>query len=325
MNSMDALSLAPAHAALLRCAASDIDVGGPWLFWSAPPSLSLRRSLESLGQLVPVLVDGSGARPVLVAGSARVTVLAELGREVLCLDLGATNGLIRGIAYAQSNAGRETSDGQVVLAMRYFQTLPDADQESVFNALGLEPRSKRLRLVRSWLSLPAHWDAFLCAGAVPLACADLLEAFSSEDRDSLEALFVSLSWSRGNAVNVLTWIREICLRDGVSVAGVLEGAGVKDILAGGLSPKDAMSRITQEVRLLRYPALSGMERDFQEAARAISGGTRWKVTQPDLFESDAVELSVRLTSPAELGAASQELARIAAREDLDTLFCAGRK
>jgi ParB family transcriptional regulator, chromosome partitioning protein len=325
MNSAHTLSLASAHAVLLRCAASDIDIGGPWLFWSAPPSPSLRRSLERQGQLVPVLVDASGARPVLVAGSARVSVLAELGRDVLCLDLGATDGLARGIAYAQSNAGREISDGQVVLAMRYFQTLPDADQDSVLNALGLEPRSKRLRLVRSWLSLPAHWDAFLCAGAVPLACADLLEAFAPNDRQSLEVLFATLSWSRGNAVNVLTWIREICLRDGACVAGVLEEAGVKDILAGGLSPKDAMSRITQEVRLLRYPALSGMERDFQEAARKVSAGTRWRVTQPDLFESDAVELSVRLTSPSELGAASAELARIAAREDLEALFLAGRK
>ena len=325
MNSAHTLSLAPAHAVLLRCAASDIDIGGPWLFWSAPPSPSLRRSLERQGQLVPVLVDASGARPVLVAGSARVSALAELGGEVLCLDLGATDGLARGIAYAQSNAGREISDGQVVLAMRYFQTLPDADPDSVLNALGLEPRSKRLRLVRSWLSLPAYWDAFLCAGGVPLACADLLEAFAPADRESLEVLFATLSWSRGNAVNVLTWIREVCLRDGVCAADVLDKAGVKDILAGGLSPKDAMSRITQEVRLLRYPALSGMERDFQEAARKVSAGTRWRVTQPDFFESDAVELSVRVTSPEELRAAGAELVRIAAREDLAALFVAGCK
>ena len=325
MNSMNALPLAPEPATLLRCPASDIDAGGPWLFWSAPPSPSLRRSLESQGQLVPVLVDASGDGPVLVAGAARVSALADLGREVLCLDLGAMDGLARGIAYVQSNAGRETSDGHVVSAMRYFQTLPDADEESVLNALGLEPRSKRLRLVRSWLSLPVHWDAFLGAGAVPLACADVLEAFAPADRESLEVLFATLSWSRGNAVNVLTWIREICLRDGACVAEVLDGAGVKDILSGGLSPKDAMSRITQEVRLLRYPALSGMERDFQEAVRAVWGGTRWRVTQPDLFESDAVELSVRLTSTAELVAASRELARVADREDLDALFCAGRK
>ena len=325
MNMVDTPSRVPRQAAILRCRASDLDAGGSWLFWSAPPSSALRRSLESQGQLMPALVDASGARPVLIAGAARVAALAELGRDVLCLDLGATDGLGRGLAYVQSNSGRDISDGQVVLAMRYFQALPDCDQGSVLDALGLEPRSKRLRLIRSFLSLPARWDALLCAGAIPLACADLLEAFAAADLEALEPLFAVLSWSRGNAVNVLTWIREICARDGVPAAKVLEGAGVRDILAGGLSPKDAMSRITQEMRLMRYPALSGMERDFLEAARAVSAGTSWRVAQPDLFESDAVELSVRLTSPEGLRAASAELVRIAAREDLGDLFVAGRK
>lgn len=325
MNMVDVLTHASARAELLRCPASDLDVGGPWLFWSAPPTPALRRSLENRGQLIPVLVDASGARPVLVAGAARVRVLAELGREALCLDLGAMDGQARGLAYVQSNAGREVSDGQVVLAMRYFQTLPDCDQAAVLESLGLEPRSKRLRLVRSFLSLPGRWDEFLCAGAVPLACADLLEAFAPGDLEALEELFTTLSWSRGSAVNVLTWIREICARDQAAAGDVLDGAGVKDILAGGLSPKDAMNRITQEVRLLRYPALSGMERDFLTAARAVSAGTRWRVTQPDLFESDAVEVCARLTSPDAVRAASAELARIAAREDLDDLFVVGRE
>ena len=56
----------------------------------------------------------------------------------------------------------------------------------------------------------------------------------------------------------------------------------------------------------------------------MSAGTRWRVSQPDLFESDAVELSVRLTSSEGLRAASAELVRIAAREDLDDLFLVGR-
>ena len=47
--------------------------------------------------------------------------------------------------------------------------------------------------------------------------------------------------------------------------------------------------------------------------------------QPDLFESNGVELSVRLTSPAELRSACAELTRIAAREDLADLFPEGLK
>ncbi|MBU4526088.1 MAG: hypothetical protein KUA37_09055 [Desulfomicrobium sp.] len=323
MNKVDAPRWGHACATILRCAASDIDVKGPWLFWSAPPSPALRGSLERHGQLVPILVDAGGARPVLVAGAARAAILAELGREVLCLDIGALSDEARGLAYVQSNADRELTDGHLVLAMRYFLSLPGCDMESVLEALGLDARSKRLRLIRSWLRLPRRWDGLLCSGAVPLACADLLETFAPEDLSVLESLFATLSWSRGNAVNVLTWIREVCARDGVKAAAVLEGLG--ETLAAGLSPKDTMSRITQEVRRLRYPMLAGMERDFAETARKVSAGTRWRVTQPDLFESDAVEVSVRVTSAGELRAAGAELVRMAAREDLDDLFPVVRK
>jgi len=320
MNTVDAPRWGRTCATILRCAAADIDVGGPWLFWSAPPSPALRGSLERHGQLVPVLVDASGVRPLLVAGAARAAILAGLGREVMCLDLGALSDEGRGLAYLQSNADRELTDGHMVLAMRYFMSLPVCDMVSVHEALDLDARSKRLRLIRSWLHLPRRWDGLLCSGAVPLACADLLETFAPEDLSVLEPLFATLSWSRGNAVNVLTWVREVCARDGVTARVVLDGLGLEQIMAVGLSPKDAMSRITQEVRRLRYPRLSGMERDFAETARKASAGTRWRVMQPDLFESDAVELSVRVTSAEELRAAGAELVRLAAREDLDGLF-----
>lgn len=324
MEKVDAPRWGQACATILRCAASEIDAKGSWLFWSAPPSPTLRGSLERHGQLVPVLIDTGSGRPVLVAGTARLAILAELGREVVCLDLGALSDEARGLAFAQSNAGREPTDGQIVQAMRYFLALPDCDMAAVLETLGLDARSKRLRLVRSWLRLPLRWDALLGSGAVPLACADLLEMFAPEELEALEPLFAGLSWSRGNAVNVLTWIREVGRRDGVGVGAVLAAAGLEAILAAGLSPKDAMTRITQEVRRLRYSGLTGMERDFAEAARRVSAGTRWRLTQPDFFESDAVELSVRVTSADELRKVGAELVRMASREDLDGLFPAER-
>lgn len=320
MTKVDSPLSAPARHALLRIPAAEIEGTGPWLFWSAPPSEALRRSLERDGQLVPVLVDASGSRPVLVAGAARLAALADAGRGALCLDLGPLDDLARGLAYARSNLGRELTDGQVVAAMRYFASLPQADSGQALEVLGLEPRSKRLRLIRAWLTLPLQWDLFLAAGSVPLACADLLEGLSPAGLQALEPLFVGLSWSRGNAVNVLTWLKEACAREGVGVGEFLDACGVGEILAAGLSPKDAMGRITQEVRLRRFPRLSDMERDFSEAARRVASGTRWRIVQPDLFESNAVEFSARPTSPAGLRELSAELARIAARDDLDALF-----
>jgi ParB family chromosome partitioning protein len=320
MTKVDSPLPAPVRHGVFSIPAVDVEAGGPWLFWSVPPSDALRRSLERDGQLVPVLVDASRPRPALVAGAARLAALADAGRDALCLDLGPLDDLARGLAYARSNLGCELTDGQVVAAMRYFASLQRADWDQVLEVLGLESRSKRLRLIRAWLNLPRHWDVFLAAGSIPLACADLLEGLPQGCLQALEPLFAGLSWSRGNAVNVLTWLKEARARDGGGVGEILDACGVGEILAAGLSPKDAMGRITQEVRLRRFPRLSGMEREFSEAARRIGAGTRWRITQPDLFESNAVEFSARPASPAGLRELSAELARIAARDDLDALF-----
>ena len=318
MNTAAIPPKAPEDARISRHPAVGIDVSDPWLFWPVEPSAALRRSLERNGQLLPVLVDRSEGSPLLVAGAARVAVLAEAGRDVLCLDVGPLDMAGRGLAYMQSNIGRELTDHLVVAAMRYFRSIPSADMAPVFELLGLEPRSKRLRLVEAWLRLPAHWDRLL--DGVPLACAELLAGFSARDLAELEPLFDGLSWARGNAVNLLTWLRETCLRDGVNAAEVMRDCGTADILTEGLSPKDAMARISQQVRQRRFPRLGALERDFTEAARRVASGTRWRIVQPDQFESDSVEMTVRARNVDEIRAASAELARIAAREDLDGLF-----
>jgi ParB family chromosome partitioning protein len=318
MTTNMATTPALSEAKLLRCPASGIDASGPWLFWAAPPSPELVRSLEDHGQLAPVLVDASGPAPVLVAGAARVAALSAMGRDALCLDFGPLNETDRGLAYLQSNIDREPDDAQVVAAMRYFRTISGADMGPVYRSLGLEPKSKRLRLIEAWLALPESWDRHL--RSVPLACAQLLAAFPAGELPQLEPLLDGLSWSRGNAVNLVTWIRETCLRDGVGTGEMLESCGVPEILAAGLSPKDTMARISQEVRRKRFPRLTTLEREFAEAARRVSTGTRWRLTQPDQFESDTVELTVRVKNPADLRAASAELANIADREDLDGLF-----
>jgi len=315
----------PSEGKVFSWPATDIDTSGAWLFWSAEPSAALRRSLELQGQLSPVLVDASGPKPVLVAGAGRVAALADAGREAVCLDLGALDGRARALAYMHSNVGRELGDALVVAALRYFAALPPADMAPVLECLGLEPRSKRMRLLSSWLKLPLRWDGLLAAGAVPLACADLLECFPADGLEALEPVFAGLSWSRGNAVNLLTWIREICARDGVGAGDVLADCELREILAAGLSPKDAMSRITQVVRSRRLPVLSALESGFAEAARRIGAGTRWRIVQPDQFESGAVELGVRLTCAGDFRVVAEELARIAGREDLGALFPLGEK
>lgn len=302
---------------LLSYPAKDIDVSGPWLFWRREPDALLRQSLLRCGQLCPVLVDASDTRPVLVAGLARLVCLADAGQNVLCRDIGPLDGWDRGLVYLESNAGAEVDDWRVVRALRYFQAIDPSRLEEIFAVLGLETRMRRVRQALAWLKLPEKWDDLLAAGHIPLACVDALGQMSAEEQAALFPLFSAFSWSRSNAVNLLTWLRETSLREGQGVVQMLAFAQEK--LSPDLSPKDAMARITAEIRKLRYPALSALEQNFTEAARRISSGTNWRLVQPDQFETGVVEMGVRLTSAADVERAARQLAHMA-REDWSGVF-----
>lgn len=308
-----------AQPKLMMIPARDVDAGGAWLFWKGAASVALRRSLLSHGQLQPVLIDAS-SRPLLVAGAARVSVLAELGLPVVCLDMGPLDDWEKGRIYVQSNAGHHLSDAHVVAALRYFSGLDARRLPEILEDLELEGRSKRARLLQTWASLPDVWDEPLAGGNIPLASADLLATVDPKDMEVLRQLFIPLSWSRGNAVNLLTWIREICIRDATTATAVLAEAKISDILGADLSPKDAMTRITSEIRRLRYPELTARETLFSNATRSLSAGTRWRLAQPDQFESDAVEMSVRVRDRGELQNAVRDLVRIAAHDEWEDVF-----
>lgn len=308
---------ADSSISLLSCPAKDIDASGAWLFWRRDPEVLLRQSLLRCGQLCPVLVDASSSRPVLVAGAARLSCLADAGRNVLCRDLGALDAWERGMVYLESNTRPEVDDWRAVRALRYFRVIDAIRLEKVFAMLGLEPRMRRVRQLVAWLKLPEKWDDLLDMGHIPLACADALQQMDAAEQNALFPLFQAFSWSRGNAVNLLAWLRETSLREKKSVIHMLAAAQEK--LSPDLSPKDAMARITAEIRRLRYPALSTLEQNFTEAARRVSAGTNWRLVQPDQFESGAVEMSVRLTSSADIERAARQLADMA-RADWSGVF-----
>lgn len=310
----------PTRLSLLS--ADAIDTGGPWLFWSALPDDILIRSLKERGQIIPVLIDTSGHVPALVAGAGQVAALKQMKRDVLCLDIGPLSDLDKGLAYLHAHLGRSLKDGQIVAALRYFQARQALAVDAVWTALNLEPRSGRGRLVQAWLTLPEIWDAALNDDRIPLACAEFLAVLPPADTEALLPLFTHLSWSRGNAVNLCAWVREIALRDGSNVTSVLAACSANDMLTTTLSPKDAMSRLVQAVRLLRYPCLSSLERAFAETARQLEAGTHWRLCRADHFETPAVDISIRVNNLADLQRASEELSRMAKSDVAKELFMA---
>lgn len=320
MNMPNLLHLSQARARLLVSPARDVDSQGTWLFWSKAPSPSLQQSIAHHGQLMPILVDASGPKPVLIAGATRLQVLVTLDKDVLCLDLGEQTAWNRGLIYLASNNQDNVDDIRLIQALRFFYTL-DADRLSeVFVALNIDLRSRQAKLALTWLALPKAWDKLLFSGHIPLSCATLLRGFDQEDLSALFPLFTTWSWSRSGVAHALTWIREIMIRDGQKAMHVLDAMDYQQIVDAQLSPKDAMTKISLGLWRMRFPHLAALEEKFSEAAKNITAQTRWQLSQVDQFETNFVDLKARVSSQGQLQQAIFELETIGSNAIWDELF-----
>jgi len=305
--------------------AKSIHGGGAHLFWSGNISESLKNSIAEFGQSAPVLVYNGKQGPTLAAGSARLAVLADLDRPVLARMVEGADEFSLGLLYLADNAHRTPDDAMRFKALQYFSPLLDkADLErDVLPRLRVRPKSRDARLLLDWLGLPAGWRELLGRGHLPLAAGTVLGRMADADRDALLPLFKDMSWSRSNAVNLLTWLYEAARMQGISVAEAMEKAGMPGLLDQGLSPKDTIARLCAAARQTRHPELTRLRDRFEAAAAAVTAGTGWRLTQPDNFETDGAELSLRVRDAEQLAAAVEELSGMTGNPAWETVFRPG--
>jgi ParB family transcriptional regulator, chromosome partitioning protein len=292
-----------------------IDTGSPALFWAEEPDVRLIDSMREHGQFQPVHVVRDGARMLLVAGYRRVKSALHLGLDVRAVEVAEMTALDRGIAYLLSNMERTPTEAMLVRAMRYFHACCREQElrERILPLLGVAPGARQAGLLLQWTSLEQEWDPLLARQAIPLAAADILSRISADERESLLPFFHGLKWSRQSALQWLTWIFERARTEGVGMGELIERAGMRSIPGiEGLSPKDAIERLCESARAMRYPLLSGMRGRFETLAASLARGTRWTISQPTLFETTDVELKARCRSQGDLERIAREFDSIRA-------------
>ncbi|NDV17876.1 hypothetical protein GO013_00395 [Pseudodesulfovibrio sp. JC047] len=298
---------------IFTVSADTLDASGAHLFWTAKPETSLLNSIEEFGQATPILVCQSPEGLVLIAGHARLTALSTHGLPVLARMVEDVTEMDKGLLYLTDNLHRSLDDGMRLKALEYFAPLMDDKtlKNDILPRLGIKPKSKDARLLLEWLTMDADWQALLKTGHIPLALATVLSRMTTEDREAIHSLFTGFSWSRSNAVNMVNWLFETAKMRDKAVQDVMLDAGVTTILSQGLSPKDAIARLTTAARLARYPELTKLQDRFTAAAGEITSGTRWRMNQPNNFETGGAELTVQIKDAEQLERAVVEMADIA--------------
>ncbi len=293
----------------MNLAPDDINLTDPCLFWAQEPGEDYIQNIRELGQAEPVLIMAGPSEKILVAGFKRVKALKALGEKVLALKIPPADSRSKGLIYLLTNQGQTLDQARIISCLRYFSGLGDIS-EQIWKLLGIDPGSKIQGLWQSRLSLPPDWDRLAAENKICLECSQVLEHTSPEDLDILYPFFKELSWSRGNSLNLLTWLTEKSRMDQAPLSAYIEKLKLEQVLYSRLSPNDKIKIILKKVFQSRYPVLSQLKNDLAQRLGRISRGSRWRIEHKDEFESQQIQISTTINSQKDLEKALSQLEQI---------------
>ena len=155
-----------------------------------------------------------------------------------------------------------------------------------------------------------------------------LASLAEKDQQILMDMVIALKIGQNHIRDLLDWLDEIVLRDGGSVATILARAPFSEILTDPrLGRNDKLKRVKEELRRLRFPRLSQIEREITSRIRALKLGPQIQVASPPGLEGGYLTVQLKAASREELKALVAGLAQAVEKPEIDEIFelLGGRK
>ena len=142
------------------------------------------------------------------------------------------------------------------------------------------------------------------------------QAWGEADQYALLRLAQELQLGENHLRDFVDWLEEIVLRDGESIAAVLDQREIQRPLATKQSRNDKLKVVKDAVRKLRYPYIARLEEELHESVKALNLGRRVHITFPPAFEGDEVTFGIKVRNVKDL---ADSLSRLQQRIDDQSL------
>ncbi|OQY57309.1 MAG: hypothetical protein B6245_17170 [Desulfobacteraceae bacterium 4572_88] len=129
----------------------------------------------------------------------------------------------------------------------------------------------------------------------------LAEVFKADELVSMAKVFETLRLSLSKQREVITLVREIAIREDISILDVLHGDHLQEILGDDDLDRNQKARsVRLYLRQRRFPAITHAERAFERHVRDLKLGNQMKLIPPANFEGNVYTLSMCFSNLAEL-------------------------
>jgi ParB family transcriptional regulator, chromosome partitioning protein len=266
----------------------------------------LMASIKQLGVLNPPVLLEKETGYTIISGFRRVQACRRLNwSELKARVLDSDVGKFKCVTYAVSdNAFQRPLN--IIEKSKCFNMLyefyKDVDSlAEALPALGLSEHPAMIKKIKTVYDMPGSLQNCLLSNTIALAVALELADLSATDAQGLVSLFNALNLSLNKQREILTMVKEIAIREDVSVIQVLEAPHLKNILKNRDLDKNQKARkIRIYLKLRRFPAITTAEQSFQKHINKLNMGKGMELIPPANFEGSTYTLKLTFNTLKEL-------------------------
>jgi len=292
---------------------------------------ALSESIHDLGVMnPPLLIKKEGLAP-----GCRFSVIYGFQRIAACLKLGwdsidgaladtAISGLTSVKLAITDNLGQrslnlvETSRALNLLAPYFQDEIRLAEAAS---ASGLPGNIALIRKIKSICHLAPSIQDGLLAGSLTLPSAIELGNLDEATGCRLAEIFTALQLSLSKQREILTLTQEIACREDITLADLLNGNAVRQIINDNNIDRSQKTRTLRSyLKQRRFPSITSAETAFKTNWRKIKPGPGLELIPPRHFEGDIFTLRIQFKTVQELLERNRAIAEISKHHVMNTIL-----
>jgi ParB family chromosome partitioning protein len=284
-------------------------------------SSDLARSIDAIGILHPPLLIQKGKTFLVVSGFRRLAACEALAMpaipaRVVPSDLPqidcarfaiADNAFQRPLNLVEQSRG-------FALLRRYAGSPSEALQMAA--SVGLPDSRAALDRLLPIAEMSESMQTAIVEGSIALAVALEISQHNADDAIALSDFFRRINAGLNVQRELLTWIGEISIRDGLSVVDLLGQNDIAAIMAHRQS--SAPQKVRQLRRLLRswrYPEISSAEEAYRQTVKSLRLPSSIQIQPPQFFEGRSYRLTLSVNSRRQLRSLLPEIEKVADHPD----------
>jgi ParB-like chromosome segregation protein Spo0J len=273
----------------------------------------LLASIRNVGLLnLPILMANGGSF-IVVSGFRRIAACgrldtSEIRARVLESDLNPLECLR--IAIADNAFQRpldllETSRALHRLSL-HFQSVRRLAESTA--SLGLPSNPSVIKKIRDLCLLPESLQSAIMDDAISLSMAMELKDLPLACAEAFAQLFVELKLSLNKQREIVTLVKDIARREGISEQTLLEERQLEDVVLNRDRDRGLRTReIRKYLRQRRYPQIIKAETQFENQRKQLNLGNDIKLISPKNFEGTTYAINMTFSSIAQLESLSTRL------------------